>query len=85
MRRLPQASKTPERDTTMHLQPLEAGLIQNAKHHFKGLLVRRLLAKIDRKDDDKRITLLVGPRHADNHSKLVCQVQLLQESFKGAP
>ncbi|EEC12124.1 centromere protein B, putative, partial [Ixodes scapularis] len=45
-------------NTTMHLQPLDAGLIQNAKHHFKGLLVRRLLAKIDRKDDDLRISLL---------------------------
>lgn len=45
-------------NTTTHLQPLDAGLIQNAKHHFKGLLVRRLLAKIDRKDDDLRISLL---------------------------
>ncbi|EEC10272.1 centromere protein B, putative [Ixodes scapularis] len=44
--------------TTTHLQPLDAGLIQNTKHHFKGLLVRRLLAKIDRKDDDLRISLL---------------------------
>lgn len=43
---------------TTHLQPLDAGLIQNAKHHFKGLLVRRLPAKIDRKDDDLRISLL---------------------------
>ncbi|XP_049522088.1 tigger transposable element-derived protein 6-like isoform X1 [Dermacentor silvarum] len=36
-------------NTTSHLQPLDAGIIRNVKHHFKGLLVRRLLAKIHRK------------------------------------
>ncbi|KAK8766588.1 hypothetical protein V5799_006630 [Amblyomma americanum] len=45
-------------NTTSHLQPLDAGIIRNVKHHFKGLLVRRLLAKIDRKEANLRISLL---------------------------
>ncbi|KAH8029897.1 hypothetical protein HPB51_005199 [Rhipicephalus microplus] len=46
-------------NATTHLQPLDAGIVRNVKHHFKSLLVRRLLAKIDRKDeDDPRISLL---------------------------
>lgn len=46
-------------NTTTHLQPLDAGIIKNLKHHFKGLLVRRLLANIDRKHEgDLRISLL---------------------------
>lgn len=45
-------------NTTSHLQPLDAGIIWNAKHYFKGLLVRRLLAKIERKDDNSQISLL---------------------------
>lgn len=45
-------------NATSHLQPLDAGIIKNAKHHYKSLLVRRLLAKIDRKDEDLHINLL---------------------------
>ncbi|KAL1476956.1 hypothetical protein MTO96_036118 [Rhipicephalus appendiculatus] len=45
-------------NTTSRLQPLDTGIIRNVKHHFKGLLVRRLLAKIDRKDENLRISLL---------------------------
>ncbi|XP_037521718.1 tigger transposable element-derived protein 6-like [Rhipicephalus sanguineus] len=45
-------------NTTSHLQPLDAGIIRNAKHYFKRLLVRHLLAKIERKDDNLQITLL---------------------------
>lgn len=43
---------------TSHLQPLDAGIIKTVKHHFKGLLVRRLLAKIDRKDTNLQISIL---------------------------
>ncbi|KAH8038696.1 hypothetical protein HPB51_002840 [Rhipicephalus microplus] len=46
-------------NATTHLQPLDAGIIKNVKHHFKSFLVRRLLAKIDRKDEgDLKISLL---------------------------
>lgn len=45
-------------NTTSRLQPLDAGIIKNIKHHFKGMLVRRLLAKINRKDEDLQISLL---------------------------
>ncbi|XP_050037924.1 tigger transposable element-derived protein 6-like [Dermacentor andersoni] len=45
-------------NATSRLQPLDAGIIRNIKHHFKGLLVRRLLAKIDRKDANMKISLL---------------------------
>lgn len=45
-------------NTTTHLQLLDAGLMKNAKHHFKGLLIRHLLAKIDRKDGDVGISPL---------------------------
>ncbi|XP_037521515.1 tigger transposable element-derived protein 6 [Rhipicephalus sanguineus] len=41
-----------------HLQPLDAGIIRNAKHYFKRLLMRHLLAKIERKDDNLQINLL---------------------------
>lgn len=34
-----------------HLQLLGTGIIQNRKHHFKGLLVRLLLTRTERKDD----------------------------------
>ncbi|KAH7990029.1 hypothetical protein HPB51_026490 [Rhipicephalus microplus] len=33
-------------------------MIQNVKHHFKGLLVQRLLAKIERRDENLQISLL---------------------------
>lgn len=45
-------------NTTTHLQLLDTGVVRNAKKFFKGLLVRRLLTKIDRKDGDLRISLL---------------------------
>lgn len=45
-------------NATSHLQPLDAGIIKNAKHHYKSLLVRRLLAKIDQKDGNLQINLL---------------------------
>lgn len=45
-------------NATSHLQPLDAGIIRNVKCHFKGLLVRRLLAKIDRKDANLLISIL---------------------------
>ncbi|KAH7946068.1 hypothetical protein HPB49_019942 [Dermacentor silvarum] len=46
------------KNTTSHLQLLDAGIIRNVKHHFKVLLVRRLLAKIDHKDKNLQISLL---------------------------
>ncbi|XP_049267194.1 tigger transposable element-derived protein 6-like [Rhipicephalus sanguineus] len=45
-------------NTTSRLQSLDAGIIRNVKHHFKGLLVRRLLAKIERKEENLKISLL---------------------------
>lgn len=45
-------------NTTSHLQPLDAGIIRNAKFHFKNLLVRRLLAKLERKDTELSISVL---------------------------
>ncbi|XP_064475501.1 tigger transposable element-derived protein 6-like [Ornithodoros turicata] len=45
-------------NATSHLQPLDAGIIRNVRHHFKELLMRRLLAKIDRKDQHLQINLL---------------------------
>lgn len=45
-------------NATSHLQPLDAGIIRNVKHHFKGLLVRRLLAKIERNEANLQVSLL---------------------------
>lgn len=45
-------------DTMSHLQQLDTGIIRNVKHHFKGLLVRCLLAKIECKDHNLHIRLL---------------------------
>ncbi|KAH8039767.1 hypothetical protein HPB51_008699 [Rhipicephalus microplus] len=46
-------------NATTHLQTLDAEIIKNVKHHFKSLLVRRLLTKIDPKDEgDLKISLL---------------------------
>lgn len=43
---------------TSHLQPLDAGIIRNMKFHFRSLLIRRFLAKIDRKDASLKVDLL---------------------------
>lgn len=45
-------------NTTSRLQPLDAGIIRNVMHHFKGLLVQRLLAKIECKDENLQMSLL---------------------------
>lgn len=45
-------------NTTSRLRPLDARIIRNFKHHFKGLLVRRLLAKTKRKDENLQTSLL---------------------------
>ncbi|KAH9379650.1 hypothetical protein HPB48_009398 [Haemaphysalis longicornis] len=43
-----------------HLQLLLAGIIRNAKYHFKSVLVRHLLAKLERKDLELNITIRVA-------------------------
>ncbi|KAH9363060.1 hypothetical protein HPB48_014158 [Haemaphysalis longicornis] len=45
-------------NTTSHLPPLDAGIIQNAKRYFKGFLVHRLLVEIERKDNNLQISLI---------------------------
>lgn len=45
-------------NTTCRLHSLDASIIRNVKCHFKGLLVRRLLAKIDRQDEELWISLV---------------------------
>lgn len=37
-------------NATSRLQPLDAGIINNVKHHFKVMLVQQLLDKINQKD-----------------------------------
>lgn len=45
-------------NTMSRLQPLDAGLIQNVKRSIKGLLLRRILPKIEWQDENLRISLL---------------------------
>ncbi|KAH7955232.1 hypothetical protein HPB51_028168 [Rhipicephalus microplus] len=48
---------------TMHLKLPDAGIIKNVQHHFKSVLVRRLLAEIDKKDKGGRRISLFNPVH----------------------
>ncbi|KAH7952511.1 hypothetical protein HPB52_023846 [Rhipicephalus sanguineus] len=45
-------------NTTSHLQPLDAGIINNVKHFYRKCIVRRFLACVSHGDDPRKLSLL---------------------------